>query len=52
MSDGAVSEVYHKRHPKMIVELKEIQHMIWDSPAQGPIDKAVKEVSKVTEGFC
>ena len=44
---GAMFEAYHKRHPKMIVELKETQHTIWLSPLQGPIDKAVKEVSKM-----
>ena len=45
---GAMSEAYHKRHPKpkTIAELKEILQVIWDSLPQGPIDKAVKEFSK------
>jgi len=45
---GAMLEAYHKRHPKpkTIAELKEVLHVIWDSPPQGPIDKAVKEFSK------
>jgi len=40
---------YHKRHPKpkTIAELKEVLQVIWDSLPQGPIDKAVKEFSKL-----
>ena len=45
-------EAYDKRHPKTIVELKETQHTIWDRPPQGLINKAVKELTEVTEGFC
>ena len=39
---------YHKRHPqpKTIVELQETLQMIWDSLPQGPVDKAVKKLSK------
>ena len=41
-------EAYHKCHPKpkAITELKEVLQVIWDSLPQGPIDKAVKGVSK------
>jgi len=41
-------EAYHKCHlkPKMIIELKEVLHVIWDSLPHGSIDKAVKKFSK------
>jgi len=44
-------EAYHKCHPNMKVtdKLKETLQMIWNSPPQGPSDKAVKGV---TEDLC
>ena len=36
----------------MIIKLEETQQTISNSPPHGPIDSAVKEVSKVTGGFC
>jgi len=41
-------EAYHKlkTKPKTIHELKEALQVIWDSPPQGQIDKAVTDFSK------
>ena len=44
-------DAYHKRHQKLktIADLMEGLQVIWDSLPQGPMDKAVKEFSKLLE---
>jgi len=48
---GAMLEAYDKHHPKSktTAELNECLQVIWDSLPQGPMDKAVKEFSKLLE---
>ena len=38
--------------PKTTVELQETLQMIWDHLHQGPINRAIKEFLKATEGLC
>jgi len=48
-------EAYRKliTKPKTIAELKESLQVIWGNLPQGPIDKAVKDLSKLaTESLC
>jgi len=44
----AMLEAYYKHHPKprMIADLEEVLHVIWDSLPQETIDRAVTEFSK------
>jgi len=42
-----------KAKPKTIAEFKEALQVIWSNLPQGPINKAVKDISKyATEGLC
>ena len=52
---GAILEAFRKlkSKPKTSAELKEALQVIWGNMPQGPIDKAVKDVSnKTTLGWC
>jgi len=52
---GAMLEAYYKLKTKLktSAELKEVLQVIWGNLPQGPIDKAVKDLSnKATEGLC
>jgi len=51
---GAMLEAYRKlkTKPKTSAELKEALQVMWGNLPQGPIDKAVKDFSKTTGGWC
>jgi len=41
-----------KTKPKTSAKLNEALQVIWDNLPYGPIDKAVKDFSKATGGWC